>query len=418
MCKHIKDSVKDVPSIPSSWQKVYVRRVSLSNYRNYSFLQQNFFGGRVVLTGCNGAGKTNLLEAVSLLSPGRGLRRASYSDMPTVNNEENGIIGGSFAVSAVLQSSLYGEVQIGTALAGIGSSDNENMDGKGIEVSGRPAANKRRIIINGAARSADSLSEYCRILWIVPAQDGLFSGAAAPRRDFLDRMVLALDSVHARRVADYEKLMRSRNRLLAGENADSVWLTAIEAQMAALGTAIAAARQELIARLMSIAAPFLLPKIFPQAKLSAQGLLETMLQERSALDVEDFYGKLLLENREKDRAAGRCLAGPHRSDMGVFHVDKNLPAALCSTGEQKALLTGIILSHACLTAEFSSITPILLLDEIAAHLDSQRREALFTVLDNLGAQAFMTGTDKSLFASLKGRAEFFSVRDGVLEIDD
>jgi len=399
-----------------SWQCVRLRQLRLTHYRNYAALKQEFSGAPVVLTGANGAGKTNLLEAISLLSPGRGLRRASYADIPSLAvpaasdetaAEAAAASAGNFTISALLQSDAYGETQIGTGLAAA------RADGAD---SGR-AALSRRIQINGAAASAEGMAEYCRIVWLVPAQDGLFTGGAGDRRRFLDRMVLALDAAHARRVIDYEKIMRSRNRLLADDSPDSAFLEAIEAQMAALGTAIAAARLELAARLDAIEAPLFAGGSFPQAILKIDGLLENSLaQAQPAVDVEEQFSLMLRQNRGEDRRAGRSLLGPHRSDLLVWHKDKAMPAGLCSTGEQKALLTGIILAHAYLTAELSGMTPILLLDEIAAHLDEKRRAALFTLLEQLRAQAFMTGTDKALFAALEGKAQFFSVKNGQIGV--
>jgi len=403
---------KDSASLSPSIQKVYVRQIALSHYRNYRGLKQAFSAGRIILTGLNGAGKTNLLEAFSLLSPGRGLRRAAYSDISSAesgDNQNNNIRqSGNFAVSAQLASSLYGDTQIGTGLITSPSAKNVFLPGKMESIS-------RRVHINGVVRPAEILAEYCRIIWLVPAQDGLFIGPAGERRRFLDRLVLALDSSHARRVIDYEKAMRSRNRLLAAGAADSHWFEAIEAQMAELGTAIAAARREIMRCLGAATKPLLYKGGFPQAVLAVDGLLENRLQQQAAIDVEGFFYHYLRENREKDRLAGRSLEGPHRSDLLVFHKEKNMPAGLCSTGEQKALLTGLILSHAHLVAELTGMTPILLLDEIAAHLDEGRREALFAILEDLQAQAFMTGTDKTLFAALKERAEFFHVKDGYLQ---
>lgn len=391
----------------ASTQKIHVRQITLSHYRNYSVLKQDFTAGRIILTGLNGAGKTNLLEAVSLLSPGRGLRRAAYADIASAGSSA---ANAGFAVSAQLESSLYGETHIGTAA--------QPRLGDNPAFSGKAEWGGRRVLINHAPQPAESLSEYCRVIWLIPAQDGLFTGAAGDRRRFLDRLVLAIDSAHARRVADYEKAMRSRNRLLAENCSDYYWLDAVEAQMAALGTAIAAARQELIGRLRAAALPLLNADGFPPAALAVDGLLENRLQKQAAIDAEEFFCQSLRKNREKDRWAGRSLEGPHRSDLAILHKEKNMPAALCSTGEQKALLTGLILSHAHLTAELAAMTPILLLDEIAAHLDARRRAALFAVLENLQAQAFMTGTDKTLFSALKGRADFFDVQDGTLRRAD
>lgn len=392
-------------------QETRLRQLRLSRYRNYAALKQEFSAACVVFTGHNGAGKTNLLEAISLLSPGRGLRRASYADISAVLPADTAAApaaeaAGHFAVSAKLESPVYGEAQIGTGLAALRSG--------GDWAAGKKENFSRRVQINSVQQPAEALAEYCRILWLIPAQDGIFIGSAGERRRFLDRLVLALDPTHGRRVIDYEKAMRSRNRLLAEASCDSGFLDAVEAQMAELGTAIAAARLETVRRLSAITAPLFGAGSFPQAALKMDGFLEERLENQAAVDVEDSFREELRQSRDKDRSIGRSGAGPHRSDLLIFHRAKNMPAALCSTGEQKALLTGLILAHSYLTAELSDMLPILLLDEVAAHLDKTRRAALFALLEELGVQTFMTGTDAMLFSALRGRAEFFTVENGAL----
>ena len=368
--------------------KVVVQQLKLSNYRNYRTFSVNFSGKHVVFTGHNGAGKTNLLEAISLLSPGRGLRRSTYGDLICANADNN-----SFVVFAKLYSALFDEVDIGTTC--------DNADGG------------RKVRINGTSTSADRLTDYCRISWLIPAMDGLFTGSASDRRRFLDRMVLSIDPSHGRRVLDFEKVMRSRNRLLLDGNTNNGWFDALETQMAELATAIAAARIDVI-RLLDGGKESDSYDVFPHPILVIEGLLEQALINQSAIDVEEYYRQKLHDSRPLDRAAGRTLEGPHRSDMKVFYAQKNMPAALCSTGEQKSLLMGLILAHAKITAQISGMAPILLLDEMAAHLDEQRRIALFNILDELGGQSFMTGTDRQLFSALDGRAEFFEISDGAL----
>ena len=368
--------------------KVVVRQLKLSNYRNYRTFSVNFSSKHVVFTGHNGAGKTNLLEAISLLSPGRGLRRSTYGDLICANADNN-----SFVVFAKLYSALFDEVDIGTTC--------DNADGG------------RKVRINGTSTSADRLTDYCRISWLIPAMDGLFTGSASDRRRFLDRMVLSIDPSHGRRVLDFEKLMRSRNRLLLDGNTNNGWFEALETQMAELATAIAAARIDVI-RLLDGGKENDSHDVFPHPLLVIEGLLEQALINQSAIDVEEYYRQKLHDGRPLDRAAGRTLEGPHRSDMKVFYAQKNMPAALCSTGEQKSLLMGLILAHAKITAQISGMAPILLLDEMAAHLDEQRRIALFNILDELGGQSFMTGTDRQLFSALDDRAEFFEISDGAL----
>lgn len=368
--------------------KVVVQQLKLSNYRNYRTFSVNFSGKHVVFTGHNGAGKTNLLEAISLLSPGRGLRRSTYGDLICANADNN-----SFVVFAKLYSALFDEVDIGTTC--------DNADGG------------RKVRINGTSTSADRLTDYCRISWLIPAMDGLFTGSASDRRRFLDRMVLSIDPSHGRRVLDFEKVMRSRNRLLLDGNTNNGWFDALETQMAELATAIAAARIDVI-RLLDGGKENDSHDVFPHPILVIEGLLEQALINQSAIDVEEHYRQKLHDGRPLDRAAGRTLEGPHRSDMKVFYAQKNMPAALCSTGEQKSLLMGLILAHAKITAQISGMAPILLLDEMAAHLDEQRRVALFNILDELGGQSFMTGTDRQLFSALDDRAEFFEISDGAL----
>jgi DNA replication and repair protein RecF len=366
---------------------VHIGSLKLTDFRNYERLSLELAPGPVVLTGENGAGKTNLLEAVSLLSPGRGLRRATL--------QEIGRGGGrGFAVHARVEGP-FGETEIGT---GADPAEGETA---------------RKVRINGApAKSADDLLEWLRVLWLTPSMDALFTGPAAERRRFLDRLVLAIDPQHGRRAADYEKAMRARNRLLSEDSHDRGWFEAIETQMAETGVAIAAARVELVRLIAAMIERQPQDGPFPRAALALSGTLEAMTAERPAIEVEEHFRQLLGDGRNRDRAAGRTLDGPHRSDLLVRHAPKDMPAELCSTGEQKALLIGIILSQARLTGELTGSAPVLLLDEIAAHLDAGRRGALFGILDDLGCQYFCTGTEAALFESLAGRALFLGVSAG------
>ena len=369
--------------------RVSLRRIRLTDFRNYASLSLDLGPAHVVLTGENGAGKTNLLEAVSFLTPGRGMRRAAYDTVAREGTE-------GFGIHAVVDGPM-GEAEIGTGTAG---------GAPGTPESGR------RIRINGAAaRNAEDLLEWLRVVWLVPAMDGLFTGPAGDRRRFLDRMVLAIDP---RRALDFEKAMRARNRLLSEDRRDDAWFEAIEAQMAETGTAIAAARVEMVRLLIAMNERLPDDTPFPKADIALTGTLEDQCGRLPAIDIEEAYRGSLAENRWRDRAAGRTLDGPHRSDLEVRHRPKDMAAALCSTGEQKALLTGMVLSHARLTGEMAGMAPILLLDEIAAHLDAGRRAALFGILDSLNCQAIMTGTDASLFAALSGRAQFFRVSGGTV----
>ena len=371
--------------------RVRLTRLRLTNFRNYAALDLPLQPRSVVFAGDNGAGKTNLLEAISLLAPGRGLRRATYEEITREGSE------GGFAVHATLDGA-FGAVEIGTGTAGYSAPDGS-----------------RRTRINGAsAKSAEAMLEWVRVVWLTPAMDALFTGPAADRRRFLDRLVLAIDPGHGQRALDYEKAMRGRNRLLAEDSRDHGWLAAIEAQMAETGVAIAAARVELLRLLAAMIERMPGDGPFPQADIALSGTVEGAIAKSSATEVEEIYRRRLAEGRAGDRASGRTLEGPHRSDLLVRHRPKDMAAEYCSTGEQKALLVGIVLSHARLTGEMSGMTPILLLDEIAAHLDGGRRAALFSILEELNCQAFMTGTDAALFSSLKGRAQFLTVDHGTV----
>lgn len=373
--------------------QVHIETLRLTNFRNYATLSLALEPGAVVLTGENGAGKTNLLEAISFLSPGRGLRRATLDEVTMIGSE------GGFAVHAEL-AGPFGTCRIGTGTAG------------GLADSGDTV---RRVRIDGEpARSAEAMLEWLRVIWITPAMDALFTGPGADRRRFLDRLVLAIDPAHGRRALDYEKAMRARNRLFADEVRDSAWFEAIETQMAETGVAIAAARAEMVRLLDSMIARLPDDTPFPKARIALDGTVDEAVASLAAVDAEEAFRARLREGRPRDRAAGRALEGPHRSELLVRHVPKDMPAETCSTGEQKALLVGLVLAHARLTAELSGTAPILLLDEIAAHFDAGRRAALFAILEELNAQAFMTGTEASLFSSLEGRARFLTVAGGTV----
>lgn len=374
-------------------EQTAIVKLTLTNFRNYGQLSLSLERGPVVLTGDNGAGKTNLLEAISFLTPGRGLRRAAHEDIATASASSG------FAINAKVEGP-FGEASIGTGTL----SDQPGM----VEAA-------RRVRINGVpAKSADDLLEWLRIIWLVPSMDALFNGPAGDRRRFLDRLVLAIDPQHGRRALDYEKAMRGRNRLLAEGSRDDGWFEAIETQMAETGVAIASARMELVGLLAGMVEKLPDDGPFPKSDIALDGVLESMVGTAPAVDIETAFIARLADNRARDRAAGRTLEGPHRSDLTVTHRPKAMPAALCSTGEQKALLTGMILSQARLVAEMTGATPILLLDEIAAHLDPGRRAALFSILTDLDCQAFMTGTDAALFSSLDGRAQFLDVKAGTV----
>ncbi|WP_416796629.1 DNA replication/repair protein RecF [Ciceribacter azotifigens] len=369
--------------------RVFLRELKLTDFRNYGRASLTLDSRHVVLTGENGAGKTNLMEAVSFLSPGRGLRRAALADVARVG------AAGGFTVFADIEG-MEGDVEIGTGTDG----GDEGL--------------VRRLRINGtSAKSVDELTDHLRVLWLTPAMDGLFTGPSADRRRFLDRLVLSLDPAHGRRASDFERAMRGRNRLLAEGRFDPAWLGGVEQQMASLGVAMALARQEMLGLLTALVDAQDLSSPFPSASLALSGFLDGELVA-PAIDLEDRYAAMLEEGRYRDAAAGRTLEGPHRSDLLVRHREKDMEAERCSTGEQKALLVGLVLAHALLVANMTGHAPVLLLDEIAAHLDEGRRAALFDRIDALGGQAFMTGTDKSMFSALGDRARFVTVSDGHL----
>ncbi|HVK89834.1 MAG TPA: DNA replication/repair protein RecF [Mycoplana sp.] len=370
-------------------RKVTIFSLKLHDFRNYASVGLGLDGRHVVLTGANGAGKTNLMEAVSFLSPGRGLRRAAYGDVA-----REGAPGG-FAVFAALDG-MQGEVEIGT-----GTEAGEE-------------GQLRRLRVNGtAARSLDELLDHLRVLWLTPSMDGLFTGSSSERRRFLDRLVLSLDPEHGRRAADFEKAMRGRNRLLSEPRPDPQWLDALERQMAELGVAMTLARRELVGLLAGIVEAARDEGPFPSAAMSLSGFLDEEL-ERPAYEIEEAYASLLRDGRYRDAAAGRTLDGPHRVDLLIRHREKDMDAARCSTGEQKALLVGLVLAHAGLVAGMTGHAPVLLLDEITAHLDEGRRSALFDRVDALGGQAFLTGTDRAMFEALGDRARFLAVANGTI----
>ena len=346
---------------------VAVSRLTLTDFRSYVSATIEPDHGFVLLSGENGAGKTNLLEAVSMLTPGRGLRGAALSDMARQGGS------GGWAVAARL-----GETDIGTGT--------------------QPSAPERRQVrINGALASVNSLSEWLSVLWLTPAMDRLFTGSAGDRRRFLDRLVLALEPAHAHHSTRYDAAMRARNKLLADQRWDEAWLVSLELAMAEHGTAIAGARDRAVQALEQRLAEAPEDE-FARASIALEGW--------SAGDLTE----MLATNRSRDAAAGRATEGPHRQDLAVTHRAKEMPAALSSTGEQKALLLGLVLAHADLVAERRGAPPILLLDEVAAHLDPKRRAALFARLEGRG-QVWMTATEASLFDGI-GTASRFHVSHG------
>src|SRR5215469_3890972 len=359
-----------------------VRRLNLHNFRNYHSASLEAGSGTIALVGPNGAGKTNLIEAISLLAPGRGLRRATLNEIAF--NEGDG----SWAVAAEIEGAL-GLATLGTGI------DPPPEDG---------ATTQRQCRIDREpVPSAAAFADHLRVIWLVPAMDSLFIGAPSERRRFLDRLALAVDAEHASRVNALERSLRSRNRLLSEPRPDVHWLDAVEHETAELAVAVASLRVETVSRLQHVL-DSRRDSDFPPAELALEGWMERLLPTHPATDVEERYRAVLRESRARDAAAGRTLDGPHVTDLAVVYVRKNIAASAASTGEQKALLIGLVLAHARLITEMTGSTPVLLLDEIVAHLDPGRRLALHGELAELGAQVWMTGADPALFAEIADRA--------------
>ena len=370
-----------------------VRRLILTNFRSYHAAQIEVDAAPVVLVGPNGAGKTNLIEAISFLAPGRGLRRATLDEVAFAEGD------GSWAVSADVDGAL-GLATLGTGIDA--PAEDERALARRCRVDREPVP------------SAATFADHLRLVWLVPAMDSLFNGPAAERRRFLDRLVLAVDAEHAGRVAALERALRSRNRLLEEQRPDPHWLDAVEHETAELAVAVAALRAETVARLAGALAARR-GSAFPAAEIALAGWMEQLLPNHPAVEVEDRYRAILRDNRARDAAAGRTLDGPHLTDLAVTYAPKNIPATDASTGEQKALLIGLVLAHAGLLTEMTGAAPIILLDEVVAHLDPARRAALYAELDGLGAQVWMTGADPAAFVEIEPRAQVFQVSPGRVE---
>src|SRR6202165_1115048 len=368
-----------------------IQRLTLTHFRNYRAASLQTHSDVVVLVGPNGAGKTNCIEAISFLSPGRGLRRATLEDV--ADNQGDG----SWAVSAEVEGAL------GLATLGTG------IDAPGSEA----ASNSRRCRIDRApVNSATAFGDHLRMVWLTPSMDGLFLGAASERRRFFDRLVLAIDSEHASGVSALDRSLRSRNRLLEVRNYDDHWCDAIERETAELAVAVAATRGQTAVKLAAMLGARGEASAFLSAQITLDGWMENALLTEPATSVEDRYREMLRDSRARDAAAGRTLDGPHLTDLQVIFAPKNVAARDASTGEQKALLIGLVLAHASLAAEMTGITPLLLLDEVVAHLDPDRRVALFGELTKLGAQVWMTGADPAAFAGIGATGEIFDVDSG------
>jgi DNA replication and repair protein RecF len=378
---------------PAAARALAVRRLELRDFRNYRHLVLEPAGpGPIVLHGENGAGKTNLLEAVSMLAPGRGLRRARLAEL----DREGG--GGPWSVGGLVDGHL-GPVELLTARD--------------------PDAERRGVAADGQAmRSQNGLGELVSLLWLTPAMDRLFADGASARRRFLDRLVLAVDPGHAARVAAFERSLRERSHLLRnGRGHDAVWLAAIERRIAESAVAVAAARRQLVRDLDAELRDASFP--FPRPRLALAGEVETWLEDLPALAAEQRLAEALARNRALDAETGGAAVGPHRSDLVATDASRGgEPAERCSTGRQKAFLVSVVLAEARLRRARHGDLPILLLDEVTAHLDPRRRAELFAALVELGAQVWLTGTEAGLFAPLRPAAQVFHVANGALTPDD
>jgi DNA replication and repair protein RecF len=383
-------------------QALALGRLTLTDFRCYAEARLDLDSRPVVLTGANGAGKTNLLEAVSFLAPGRGLRRARLADVARrLADDGDSQEPRRWAVAGRVIGP-GGSVELGT---GADPAAVRGRDGVG-------GVRERRVvrIDGGAARSQAALAEHISVVWLTPQMDRLFVEGPSARRHFLDRLVYGFDAAHAGRVAAYDHAMRERSRLLKAGGADPAWITALEETMSTKGVAVAAARLDMASRLNQFCAAAAGP--FPGAQVAAAGTVEGWLSGEPALAAEDRLKAALAGARRADAETGGAAIGPHRSDLAVIHVAKQVAAAECSTGEQKALLIAIILASARMqTAERGSV-PVLLLDEVLAHLDERRRQALLDALLELGAQVWLTGTDGAPFAPLGGAAQYFKIDEG------
>jgi len=370
-----------------------VRQLTLTNFRNYHTASLDADARTIVLHGPNGAGKTNLIEAISFLAPGRGLRRATLDEVAFREGD------GSWAVAAEIEGAL-GLVTLGTGI--------ERAPDEG-------AATSRTCRIDREpVASAAALVDHLRVIWLVPAMDSLFVGPPSERRRFIDRLAAAVDAEHASRTNALERALRSRNRLLEDVRPDPHWLDAVEHETAELAVAVAAVRAETVRRLAGVLASRE-GSAFPPAAIALDGWMEQLIPAHPAIEIEERYRAVLRDNRPRDAAAGRTLDGPHLTDLSVVYARKDIPAAEASTGEQKALLIGLILAHARLIADMTGWAPVLLLDEVVAHLDPLRRTALHAELAQLGAQAWMTGADPATFAEIANDALMVEVRSGRLK---
>ncbi len=394
----------DVSQNSSIMPRASVARLTLSEFRCYESQRMEVGPAPVVLSGPNGAGKTNVLEALSFLVPGRGMRGVRLAEISRRDPYSQEPTNRPWAVAANLE-----------------TKDGPRTVGTGREIQFGARREKRIVHVDGGTmRSQTALSEILSAHWLTPQMDRLFLEGASARRRFLDRLVYVIDPAHASRVSAYENAMRQRSHLLRYSKSDSIhgadpeWLRVLEATMASKGVAVSAARMELANKLNQLAEQTACEGVFPGASLSVIGTLEDWLHSAPALEAEDRMKKTLEDNRQSDREHSLAQIGPHRSDMFVCHLSTGQTAKLCSTGEQKALLISLILANVQLGATQKGSLPLLLLDEVTAHLDVIRREALFEEILKLGVQAWMTGTDADLFSSIREDAQFFVVNNAVI----
>lgn len=378
-------------AVPEPLEVHAVMGLTVQAFRNYDAAALETGGKSVVLTGANGAGKTSLLEAISFLAPGRGFRRVKLSEIDKAGSNQ------PWVVSAGVEGA-QGAVQIGTGRDVAAETD------------------RRLVRVNGApVKGHAELAEYLSVIWLTPQMDALFNEGNTARRKFLDRLVYGFDSAHATRVNAYETAMRERNRLLADGRADAAWFASLEHTMAEHGTAIAISRLDAVSHINAMMQQA--AHDFPRGEMQLSGLVERCIAEgKPALATEEEYRRALADSRRMDAQTGRTSVGVHKSELTVTHLEKQMEAAYCSTGEQKALLLSIILAEARASAHWHGRVPVVLLDEVAAHLDPARRRELYKEIQSLGMQSWMTGVSDDLFKEIHDNSLHFRVENGAVNI--
>lgn len=388
-------------------EKSGVMRLTLTDFRNYQFLRINAGAEPIVITGDNGAGKTNILEAISFLTPGRGLRGARLADIKRIVPAEDEKMPArtSWAVAA--------KVSKGDDCFDIATAVEPSLREVGEEEDGARTFERRIVKIDGTKISSQAeLGNYISAIWLTPQMDRLFRGGSQPRRSFLDRLVYDFDMEHAKRISSFEHLYKEWYRLLKDGKQDNFWLAGLEENMASAGVAIAAARREQIARLNTFIEheP---DDVFPSVRLELDGTIEKLLDTLPAIEAEDRYREILRKMR-RNVIYNDAIDGVNRTDFKVYYRKKGMPADLCSTGEQKSLLISIILAQSKCQSLYKGFAPIMLLDEVVAHLDDLKREALISKIQELNVQAWITSTNADLFDSLRGEARFLRIENNQL----